>query len=348
MRKFEKINIVRKSNNLLGNTEARRLAAGDYFNLLECDIDSTINKFNTSQDFSILNSEPCNLFLESDLRPESVIDIINQCRYLLATKSTFMHDVEDEKNKMTYNPNNNYYVESGYYGNSYSYQRMIEAYELAEKILNDKRTYQLLKLLLKYYGTKSQIRDRQRLFKLLQDPDQSAKREELIKLLQTEDEEVGIVRTEDSQYGVSIDVGTRKDMAISDMIGLPFAKDIDEPGYDYGPYDSYYHEPHKITKTFHEGDTKLHRNMITREKLRRAQNDSTLYSSERGFIMSGGIALIVSQKELVEWGIEPSRVKWQPLRITINPQAILTIKDSRGERIPLFDRLAVKVKTLTR
>ena len=124
---------------------------------------------------------------------------------------------------------------------------------------------------------------------------------------------------------VTVKVGTKHDMEISDLIGKPFPADCDEPGYEYGPYSDRYHAPHKVEKEFYEkGTTPNHKKLIEAEKQYRVRlSQSSL--DEDGFIIARNKAIIISSLELTKLGIDPKSVGWKPLKLTVQPKSLFKV-----------------------
>ena len=221
---------------------------------------------------------------------------------------------------------------------------MLDTIAVAEKVVNSKSTYQLLKLLLKYEDAKYSFKERKEVIDSLKKEDST--RERLLSIIHSKDEEMGIVKITSSKSGISIKAGTRKDMAISDILGIPFPQDEEREGYDYGPYGDFYMPPYSVKKEFYiEGLTPFHEEMIREEKnLRESLRYN--YVNEEGYIYRNGIALAITSGELIENGINPESVGWKPFRINLSHKGFFSLKDKYDFRYPIKDQIRLKIKAL--
>ncbi len=298
------------------------LDAGCYDYLLSIDMESIIKKFN-SGDYSVLDSEEIEKFLNTDISAIELISSVLKAKSLLQYKNDFYSEVERLQDGMVYNPKDVYYTDQySYNRGTLTYFQTDLAFRLAERIVSNNRTYALLKFLLTYESLVSHLRTRKHLFETMKKNPTGI--EQLHNVLDQYDTEVGIIKiVEDGE--VSIGVGTRHDMEISDLIGKPFPADCDEPGYEYGPYGDRYHDPHKVEKEFYEnGTTQNHAKMIEQEKLYRSKLSQST-RDEDGFIIAGRRAIIISSLELTKLGIDPKSVGWTPLRLIVQPESLFKL-----------------------
>ena len=115
---------------------------------------------------------------------------------------------------------------------------------------------------------------------------------ELRKTIEDGDKHLGLVKENDKIMVVS-----QTELDISRKIGKPF----EIHGWS--------------TREFHEGITDNHKQLIRTEQFERNRMEFAAGSNELGFIGGNNSAVIISQRELIEKGINPLRVNWQPLRI---------------------------------
>lgn len=312
---------------------------GDFDKLLSVDMSSIIERFNNG-DLSALNDEQIELFLGSVIEPYDVLYLIINLKDLLALRNTFAIDVLKEKDAMTFNPENVYSVTERYRRQSVTYQQVIDAIHTADKVLSNSRIYQLLNFCLKYEPLIGEIQQRKNVIASRDIP--SEDKDKFLALLKNKDTNIGIVRVADSQDGISIHAGTRKDMAISDIIGKPFARDVDTPGYDYGPHGDYYMPPRKVVKTFHEdGYTALHQRMVRDEKIKRARL-SLSDPNEVGYIYNGQFSIIITKGELIQAGIDPVAVGWKPMKLEVKPIKISSISKNHNMELGITERVVLK------
>ena len=304
------------------DSKISNIFSGGYDYILGIDVESILQKFN-SGNHSILDSAEVDFLLNIDITAIELINYILNAKSLLQNKGDFYSEVESLQDGMVYDP------ESIYYSDRYSYDRGTLTYSqtdsifrLAEGFVSSSRTYALLRFLLKYENLIPQLRMRKQLLKTMEKNPEGI--EQMHHVLDQYDSNVGIVKiVEDGK--VTVKVGTKHDMEISDLIGKPYPADCDVPGYDYGPYGDYYHEPHKVTKEFFEGGTTPnHQKMIEEEKKARIRlSQSTI--DEDGFIIAGNKAIIISSLELTKLGIDPTSIGWTPLKLTVQPQSLFKI-----------------------
>lgn len=324
--KKERINIIAKK---VRQSKIDSIINGNYDFLLNMDMVSIIEKFNSGQ-YDVINSEDIDKFLSLNIKPIDLINCILYAKSLLQYKETFRQDVISQQDGMTYNPKRIYHIRGGYSSTDFTYSQLEETFEQAEELLSEGKVYAILRFLLKYESLITDISNIKRLFKTMKDNPERI--EELYRVLNQYDPNVGIIKIVENG-SVTVKVGTKHDMEISDLIGMPYPADCDEPGYDYGPHGDYYHGPHKVTKQFFEGGTTPnHRKMIEEEKRSRIRLSQTTTEQE-GFIVSNGYAIIIANTELTKLGINPQSVGWRPLRLTVKPSSLFeTCKNYESTR----------------
>ena len=187
-----------------------------------------------------------------------------------------------------------------------TYKQALELLDFAQKVINDKRIY----LLLDFY-----LKNESLVYDLLKRQDAIVRSEENAEahnIISMRDDEIGIIIIDDSQKGRKVVAGTRKDIILSNFLGVPFPKDIDKPGFDYGPHNDFYSEPHKITKTFYNKNlTETHLKMIEEEKKKREKAKKVVMRNDMGFING----LVISRSELTSNGFDPQDLGWKPLKV---------------------------------
>lgn len=325
----------------MSSSKMMNVDAGCYDYLLSIDMESIIRRFNAG-DYSVLDSEEVEKFLGTDISAIELIDYILKAKSLLQYKNDFYSEVERLEDGMIYNPKDIYYTDRySYDRGTLTYFQTDLAFRLAERFVNDTRVYGLLKFLLRYESLKSDIVTRKTLLHTMkQNPEGT---EQLHRVLDQYDPNVGIVKiVEDGK--VTVKVGTKHDMEISNLIGKPFLTDCDEPEYYYGGKNDWHHPAHKVTKEFYEnGTTPNHKKLIEAEKQYRVRlSQSNL--DEDGFIIAGNKAIIISSLELTKLGIDPKAVGWRPLKLCVNPQSLFKVcKQNESTRYLSF-RTKVQLK----
>ena len=179
------------------------------------------------------------------------------------------------------------------------------------------------------------------------------KTQELLDVLCKRDSDIGVIKVVKDYDGITTSVvaGTRQDMEISDLIGKPFPSDCDEPGYDYGPHGDYYHSPLKVTKEFYDmGVTPKHARMIATERGSRVVLKCKSLVAEEGYILSHNYALIISKSDLISFGIDPKKVGWKPLRISVQPTSLFETckKNASTRHLSFKDKVQLKTSTLVK
>lgn len=214
--------------------------------------------------------------------------------------------IEEEKTNMTYSKNDVFVKAEKFFSREITYSQALELIDLAKKVINDKRIYLLLDFYLK---NEELVRD------LLKRQDaimETEKNKEAYNMISMIDNEFGIIVIDDSETGRKVVAGTRKDIILSNFLGVPFPKDIDKPGFDYGPHNDFYSEPHKITKTFYSDNlTETQLKMIEEEKKKREKAKKIVTYDDMGFING----LVISRSELTSNGFDPQALGWKPLKV---------------------------------
>ncbi len=322
------------------NSLCQELLEGRYDTILSLDFPTILEKYNRGR-FEVLDQKDVLEFINSSVTAQDVIFLINKCRALVAYKEEALASIEALKSRFEYDPNARIVTDIRYM--CATYQDLLNALEKAETILNSKKTYVLLKVLMKYECVRYELRERKSFLKALFQNDE--RRDKLVELIGHRDLDVGIIQIVDSEKGKSIVAGTKTDMAISDMLGVPFKADADKEGYEYGPHGDFYMPPYKCEKTFHTPETDTHRRMIKDELYKR----SYLYSStedENGYIFKNGIALAISKRELSKNGIDPKAIGWKPLKVTAKTLSSLDLRDEYGNKLSIREQIRMKIKAL--
>jgi len=325
------------------NNLRSKITEEEFQTIASMDIGAIIKEFNRGN-VEVLDRQDINIFMNSKITVGDLINYIRDCQELLMYKKDILGLIERQKSEFRYDPNARFFNESqyGYNYGALSYQQVLESITTAEKMLNNKEFYLLLKAMLKFETVRVELRERKEVLTALKEKDE--RRDLLLETIDRGDTSMGIIQIQETQKGDRFEAGTKKDMAISEIIGLPYPKDVDEEGYEYGPHGDYYMPAHKVEKTFHQPETKTHYEMIRTEvqKRRNASYDAT---DEPGYIYSNGVALQITAKELAECGVDPKSVGWKPVRVTPKRQSVLGLRDYRG-RLPLKEKIAIKAKTL--
>ncbi len=314
---------------ILDSSFIKKLENNEFDKIISLDMEDIVKKYNDGLTM-VLEDEDLQEFLADSSSAYFMVQELTELRRLLSYKAALLEDIRKQKDKMTYSPDDAF-VEASYIRNSvvtYSevltYAEVLRVFELAERILSDKKTYQILNFYLKNESLKGDIKDRQLVEKCIIVPSETRSKI-LGALIFDIDYEVGIIKVNDTQEGVSVHAGTKKDMELSEIIGLPFESDMDCKGYSFGPHGDYYREPRKVEKSFHtENLTPLHKRMIIQEKAKRLLQRLTA-KDEEGFIIYGDEAMKVSYKFLCDAGIDPKSIGWKPLNLSINPRGVRDI-----------------------
>ena len=267
--------------------------AGNYDDLLTMDIMKEINDYN-DENHSVLNGEVVEKFSKLIMSPTDLIERIIDAKILLTKKYLFEQRVNELKELFEYDDDayfyDSYVGEHGIGFLKVTYGDVWKAMEKAEDFINSKKVYKLLRFSLKYYNLSEKIKERKELFNILsKNLDWCV---ELRKTIEDGDKHLGLVKENDKIMVVS-----QTELDISRKIGKPFKIH----GWS--------------TREFYEGITDNHKQLIRTEQFERNRMEFAAGSDELGFIGGNNSAVIISQRELIEKGINPLRVNWQPLRI---------------------------------
>ena len=244
---------------------------------------------------------------------------IQLLKNIMVFKTYLEEKIEHEKTNLSYNENDNvrFLSNSVFINHSYyTYKQALELINKAEEFLKDGKIYLLLDFYLKNDVLIDELDEREKnIFG-------SQHHQEAHDIINMPDDELGIIVIDDSKEGKKVVAGTKKDILLSDVLEVPFPKDIDKPGFDYGPHGDYYSEPHKITKTFIDTDlTVTHKKMIEEERKKRLMAKSRRGKDELGFIKG----LVVSRNELIDNGFNPDELGWKPLKVREKKQRIFKL-----------------------
>ena len=340
MKENVKLEMAKAAEAVRSSILTSELDEGIYDYLLNINTREIIKRFN-SGDYSILDSDECSLFVNTKISSNQIVSVILSLKNLLKYKNDFLRLVEEKKTNMTYNHDE--YIDTAYrryydrYETKITYANIEKAFEIAERIMSNDKIYRILNFLLKNEALIPQLQERQKLFDLLLNNVDGTK--SLLELIQTNDNDIGIITVDSSDNGRKVVVGTKKDMAISDILGYPFEANKDEPGYDYGPYGDYWMPPKKVVKTFYgDGETATHKKMIEEERQRRSTL-SRYGGNECGYIMNKGVALLITRSELIKNGIDPARVGWKPL--ALKPEVRTIFSKELPKQMSIRERLSL-------
>lgn len=271
--------------------------AGNYDDLLTMDIMKEINDYN-NENHSVLNGEVVEKFSKLIMSPIDLIDRIIDAKVLLANKFLFEQRVNELKELFEYDDDayfyDSYVGEPGIGFLKVTYGDVWKAMEKAEDFINSKKVYKLLRFSLKYYNLSEKIKERKELFNILSEHLDSCV--ELRKTIEDGDKHLGLAKENDKIMVVS-----QTELDISRKIGKPFKIH----GWS--------------TREFYEGITDNHKQLIRTEQFERNRMEFAAGSDELGFIGGNGRAILISQRELIEKGINPLGVEWQPLSISFKP-----------------------------
>ncbi|MBQ4032282.1 MAG: hypothetical protein II625_11055 [Bacilli bacterium] len=321
----------------------RKITEEEFQTIATMDIATIVKEYNKGN-VDVLNRPDVQIFMNSTITIRELIFYMKECQNLLAYKKDILDLIERQKSEFRYDPNTRFFKGDSYgYYSKVTYQQVLEAIEIAEKTLNGKEFYLLLKALLKFESIRPELKERKEVLTAVQKPDE--RRDLLQEIIDRADPNMGIIQISEYKKGDRFVAGTKKDMAISEIIGVPYPADADKEGYDYGPHGDYYMPPCKVEKTFHQPETKTHFEMI-RTEVQKRKDALFAATDEQGYIYKNGVALLITSRELAECGVDPVSVGWKPIKVTPKHQSILSLRDERGFRLPLKETIAIKAKTL--
>ena len=322
----------------------QKITEEEFQTIATMDIATIVKEYNKGN-VDVLNRPDVQIFMNSTITVKDLIAYIGDCQRLLAYKKDVLDMVERQKSEFRYDPNARFVPKQAYdfRDNYLTFEQVLNAVETAEKMLNNKQFYLLLKALLKFESIRPELKERKEVLTAVQRPDE--KRDLLQGIIDRADPNMGIIQIHEYKKADRFVAGTKKDMAISEIIGVPYPADADIEGYDYGPHGDYYMPPCKVEKTFHQPETKTHFEMI-RTEIQKRKDALFAATDEQGYIYKNGVALLITSKELAECGVDPVSVGWKPIKVTPKRQSVLKLRDERGYRLPIAQTIAIKAKTL--
>lgn len=149
----------------------------------------------------------------------------------------------------------------------------------------------------------------------------------LIKQNSADDLEVGIIEINDSKNGIIRVAGTRKDIALSNMLGCPFPKDVDDIEHRNVYIGEWEDVQQSVSKKFYSAsDSSLTAEdieKINNEIKRREATRNNRSNDEYGYISTSVLVnntmvdsyLVVSKNELIDNGFVPEELEWKSLRM---------------------------------
>lgn len=284
------------------------IKAGKYDYILNCDIDAIRKQIESGKVFS--NDSVVLKLSINDIGNDTVflVKAIKIIRQILVKKDALYKKINEQKKIFKYNPEEEAEDIKTVYDKheKYTYKQAIEIIENVEKICMDGRIFQLLDFYRKNSNLIKELWDREK--KILASKDHEAAHD----VIKSEDDEVGIIVINDSQKGVRVVAGTRKEMELSNILDVPYPKDIDKPEFD----NTYFHsDAHKIEKRFIPANspelTPEHIQMIKAEIERKKKLKHIRMKDELGYING----LVVSRNELLDNGLDPKKLGWKSLRV---------------------------------
>ena len=294
---------ISKSLNELLNRKKRleEILSGQYDYIIDTDMDSIKNAIESGKLPENNALSKLHVFFKDQL-----LYNITLLKRIISYAKDINSEIEKEKTNMTYDENKIFLKAESLSSEQLTYKQALELLDFAQKEINDKRIY----LLLDFY-----LKNESLVYDLLKRQDAIISSEgnaEAHNIISMNDDEIGIIIIDDSQKGRKVVAGTRKDIILSNFLGLPFPKDIDKPGFDYGPHNDFYSEPHKITKTFYNKNlTENHLKMIEEEKKKREKAKKVVMRNDMGFING----LVISRLELTSNGFDPQDLGRKPLKV---------------------------------
>ena len=330
--------ITRLASSILRSTAIKKILNGEFDKALSLDVESIVKQYNTG-DISILFSEELQAFLKDDNNYSyDLFESITLIHTFLPCRKAFNKDVQEKKDEINYVPRD-YYYEDCY--RSMSYEKVQQAFDITDLVLKDRKIYRLLRFYLKYENVFKEMRERIKLYKMQEK--QNDARNKFLKILETTDDEVGIVKVNDTENGISVFAGTKKEMMISDIVGKPFTRNMFIEGHYYGHYDDYYMPTRRVIKSFHQSDlTELHKKMIIKKK-NHLKHLSLSKNDEMGYILCDNFSIIISRLKLTKSGIDPDTIGWKPLKLTIVPTPLKKVVEKYD--IHSFSYIPISVRS---
>lgn len=301
-----------------------RINESNISTLLNIDIESIVKKFNTGEmpdpddvDLiydvdreELLNEEEVSLFCELIIDPKDVLKAIVKAGEILGYKEMFDSIVESKKRNSSFDASERIVVNDLGYKIDLSYGQIIHSLKGIQDFYDNMEVYRFLRYCLKYYSLKEKIERRKRLYEcenMYQD--KSAKLYSIINGVQRK---MGIIRVANSYLGTTEYAGTQAEMEFSNLLGVPYSRDV-----RYMLIDA---KRHTVKKTFiSKPSTRSQKEKIIKARLSRLAKRFYHYIDDPGFVLAGDYGIEVSERELLDGGIEPAKVGWEPLELTIEP-----------------------------
>ena len=332
------IDVIGDSKWIKGSLIVDEILNGKQVELLDINIRNIVERFNYGNT-TVLETEEVDKFLQMIYNPDILLTAILRAKRLFATKNKFLEIIERKKNKFNYDPDEMCAYRDGNYNDTISYKGILEAFNKAEAFINSSNTYRVLRYCLKYYSLSEDIKRIRLYFDTIEDNTENAAR--LYSLLKKGDHKIGLVKVDDSKEGIAVYPGTEMEIKLSNIVGHPFSAD----GEYYLDHLIDLSAPYCVVKkTFYkEGLTKLHKEMIAKEYQERFDILSGKDVDDVGYILFSDYVLPITKRELLEAGVNPRRVGWQPLSLSIKPIKLSSLYDIDTT---LKEKLDIKTKLI--
>ena len=291
-----------------------RILSGYYSKLLDINVPELIDKYNKLIDEGKY-SEAKEMLEKSELKDlfsgihelRQLRELIIAAHGILKYKKLILDTIKEKIDSSSYDEND-LITKDFKCSRSVTYRQLLEMMDKAEKLASSKETYQLLSLVYKYSELKD---DAFRVNLKLDDTSTSLKIQEVLSDDSLEDE-IGIIKIYDTFYGIQHVAGTKREMALSDIVGYPYPKDQELRSI-------YAEVPNRIiVKTFHKGVSDTDKQMIQEKKDRLEKAKKDPQYQQIGFIEG----CLISGSELLEHQIDTNEVHWKSidsLKLSLEP-----------------------------
>ena len=279
------------------------LKTGKYDYIFTTNIDKLINDIEKGRpDTRIREMFKESFFEYKEDYAEDIFRVILRLKELLSYEDEFLkNSFIYEKDKEMEEPTNTFS------GIRYTYGEAMEIFKLAHEILDDGRIYLLLDFYLQNGKIIEELVEREDAIR------ETAKNRQAFDVINGDEYEIGIITIKE-KFGEIRDrheIGTKKELLLSEILGIPFPKDIDEPGYDYGNHGEQYMPPHVIRKTFRAPINEREVKSIDLEMQKRRLMKSKIKKETMGYIKG----LVISDIDLLNNGLSLTNLRWKPLKV---------------------------------
>ena len=295
-----------------------------YLSLLDMDIEGVVRDFNEfgAGYEKMLFDEKIEHFISNCVSPSMWVSVIIDAKKL----KRYEKAINQLASKNCSTGEELFY--SFYALDQVSYADVRKALDKVENILKGDEIKKLWRFSSRYHDLAEQMKERREVFRNLYSHSEKCKKlNSLIYNGGDEELEIGFIRFEGNK-GTTTRAGTRKEMAISELIRKPFEKSINQvcknslcdiPKKTFSSIDDL-KNPSKIENEYQEinNNSKLeivYQETDLRKLLKMADN-----VDELGYILAGDYATIGTARTFLDRGINPVNAGFKPMKLTVGKE----------------------------